>query len=263
MVLPPSSNHFQPIHSRTPSTEVKDLSSNMFKNSPSQTNTLNFNNSPASFFDQKTLPPPTGTNNLKTVSPQINPLVLPPSLINIENKVQAPSLIPPPSQLLAPIPTKPLQFPIPTLTPLINPQLASTIAPPISLPPPPPSSSVSHSSSGANPYSAKGALNKKVYDTGVPVVSLPPPSLPLGKLPEVTETSSNAFMNNSSMAMPLVSPPIQPPMLQTMDSTSMLFQPPVQSSNVSSTSLNNFQVQNPGYVYLNSFCFLLNFVNYF
>jgi len=272
MVLPPSSNHFQPIHSRTPSAEVKDISSNAFKHSPQTslsqtfTNNLSFNNSPASFFDQKIAPPlsnplPTNTNSSKTISPQINPLVMPPNLASTENKIQTGvSLVSPPSQLHAPIPTKPLQFPIPTLTPLINPQLASTIAPPVSLPPPtslPPPPSTSSLSSGSNPYSARGALNKKVYDTSVPVVSLPPPSFPLGKLPEAAESpSASSFMNNS-MPMHLVpsSSSQQPPLLQTMDTSSMIFQPPTQapSTNVNSTPLNSFQVQNPGYDFFKLF----------
>ena len=286
MVLPPSSNHFQPIHSRTPSAEVKDISANMFKLPPQIPLTQNFpnltptnlsNNSAASFFDQKNgssltniFAPP----NTATVQQNTNNL-------SAENKIQNVSL--PTLPIHAPIPTKPpSQFPgLTTSNPNVstsnaNPQFSSLIAPPVSLPPPismppPPSTNLTSGTTGANPYAAKGALNKKVYDTGIPVVTLAPPnSLPnsMPKPPEIETSPSNfpnvppplttgslpnnvhhsplmgGINNTAAPFMPGPGPantymPLAPPMQQTIDSFQQLPTMP-------HTPLNNFQIQNPG-----------------
>lgn len=80
-----------------------------------------------------------------------------------------------PSVIFTPIPTKP-----PSIPPVITSPIQAPTLPPVSLPPPmsmpasippPPLSGASSSTTGsANPFSAKGALNKKVYDTSVSVI---------------------------------------------------------------------------------------------
>ena len=100
---------------------------------------------------------------------------------NSENKTAPP---PATNTIFAPIPTKPAQ--------ISNPPTLSNLPPPLSMPPPPPSTGLS---TGSNPYAAKGALNKKVYDTGIvsvaPVQAMNPAFI---KPDPIAEQSNNLFM---------------------------------------------------------------------
>ena len=224
------------------------------------TSSLSSNSSPSTLlFDQKHLPPPaappvslTHPNPLKAVSPPLNPLLG----LSADNARPLSSS----AQLHAPIPTRPPQ----TFPPVANSSLASLVAPPISLPPPvslsappPPSSLTASASSGAaNPYSAKGALNKKVYDTGIPVVAMPQPSIlptSANRLPDISETPMTMNGNSNGMTMFAPTQPpsstylplAPPPVLQTMEQFNSTMAPQLQPIGVSNPTT-NFQMQNPG-----------------
>lgn len=175
-VLPPSSSHFKPItHSRTPSMEIKDLKLsalkpppvNLFQNSQSKT--------PNSFFDQPNSTPsnilaqPTQKTPDPTEIKRNNSAV---SLNHFNSSVSSsgtnnsplPSTIPPPVQ------------------PLIQPPAAM---------PPQQSSSANGTS---NPYAAKGALNRKVYDK---VINVAPITQPADFLTASPASNQSTILENS------------------------------------------------------------------
>lgn len=175
-VLPPSSNHFQPIHSRTPSVEIKEafkpadlsatsaskFSPNMFYQQPKNA---------AHFFDQlnsaEKAPSPSASGANKLPQP---PIITP---VAIKPNCQTP---PEPSLQVSQQPANPsIQLPSQTIQPLSTTSSLpppSSIPPPMIIQPPPPASSTTVTTGSANPYSARGALNKKVYDTGIPVAAV-------------------------------------------------------------------------------------------
>ena len=137
-----------------------------------------------SFFDQSVKP--------------FNPLA--PPLTNIAfNSVEtrpADANVPSSSSLFTLVPSKP------SSTSLVG---LSNMPPPSAVPPP-----LSKSSSTAsNPYSAKGALNKKVYDNIIPTVALPvsntSPSLYLTPQANINnDQQQQVHTTPSEMFMPLV-----------------------------------------------------------
>lgn len=140
-VLPPSSNHFQPIHSRTPSTDLKP---NDPKKQTESANLSPFN--PSLFFEQanKSFSPSTQTGAASQPT-DVNAI----------------------SSLFTPVPSKALNsFPIQTNSPVLA--SLSNLPPPSAVPPP-----LSKASTSSNPYAAKGALNKKVYDNVIPIAQIP------------------------------------------------------------------------------------------
>ena len=192
--MPPSNNHFKPIHSRNASTDIKDAlkKPDSATDSASRTPTNVFNNidtkSASSFFDQS-IPNKNTFNPLlpvQTETPSATVEAARNKLENLSTKLTSPSIF-------APIPTKPITSSLftPTNLPQLGPKTSlglSNVPPPVStlpstFPPPvtnipsiPPlltqSPSIPPPITGptlSNPYSAKGALNKKVYDTGIPV----------------------------------------------------------------------------------------------
>jgi hypothetical protein len=195
VVLPPTTqNIFQSSHCRTPSTEIKKtleitaaaLSSPFNKsssNSPStqtlfsNANLTNSNSSQnlSSFFDNHNL----GATINTGFTPVTTTPVSPTSHSVLSN---SDALKPPPplnsSNILTPIATKPVLTPASSvvsppiqLPPITNnvasilgnlpPLPVSNLPPPSQIPPP------STSASASNPYSARGALNKKIYDTSI------------------------------------------------------------------------------------------------
>jgi hypothetical protein len=254
LIMPPSSNHFQPIHSRTPSSDAAAATvSNIFTKQaslPPNLQTLSINKSPssASFFEQKQIAPPImlkkDFNNPSLIKPPQHIHVSPPNLIPIPQSSSAllqNPLGPSPPQLHTPIPTRPPSLGPPTL-------LASMMAPPVSFPP-----TGLISSGNSNPYAAKGALNKKVYDTNI----IPVASSLLPATSNLYETNINNNNNNNAIVMPNM-PYIPAPMPQTMEQNGSVMSPPPASSSTnfqaqSSVSnsqslgfLSNFQLQNPG-----------------
>lgn len=140
-VLPPSSNHFQPIHSRTLSTDLKP---NDPKKQTESANLSPFN--PSLFFEQ--------ANKSFTPSTQTGAASQPTDVNAI-------------SSLFTPVPSKPLNsFPIQTNSPILT--SLSNLPPPSAVPPP-----LSKATTSSNPYAAKGALNKKVYDNVIPIAQIP------------------------------------------------------------------------------------------
>jgi len=174
-VLPPSSNHFQPIHSRTPSVEIKevmkpgDLSAtlNASKISPSMFNQQAKN--AANFFDQlntEKAPSPfaNGANKLPLQPPIITPVAIKPNCQTPPEPTL--QISQPPANPATQSPSQMLPLSTSTLPP------PSSLPPPMSIQPPPALLASSTTSGSANPYSARGALNKKVYDTGIPVATV-------------------------------------------------------------------------------------------
>jgi hypothetical protein len=169
-VLPPSSNHFQPIHSRTPSVEIRDVlkPADLNTSSASKFSPNMFNQQPknaSNFFDQLNTekasnPSPSNEANKLTQPPIITPLPIKP------NYQASPETLLQNCQPAVKIQTQ-LSSQIPSLSTSILPP-PSSIPPPMSIQPPP-ANSTKPASGSANPYSARGALNKKVYDTGIPV----------------------------------------------------------------------------------------------
>ncbi len=91
------------------------------------------------------------------------------------------------------------------------------VQPTTNLPPPPTSSNPTVNGS-SNPYAAKGALNKKVYDIGIinvaPVVpqtnflaTSPPLVQPSANFPQPTLPQSTATLNSSQSTQSLFMPP--------------------------------------------------------
>jgi len=154
-VLPPTSNHFQPIHSRTPSAEIKPppLPPSLLSN-------------PSSFFDQQIINTTTTTtsnnNNTNIMQAFQQPLL---NNTEIMKPVEAASLFAPV------IPTKQPQV-------VSNFQINTNLPPPSVVPPPLSKpiipNSTTTTTTTSNPYAAKGALNKKVfYDNIIPVAPMP------------------------------------------------------------------------------------------
>jgi hypothetical protein len=143
---------------------------------------------------------------------------------NTENKTAPP---PASNPIFAPIPTKPAQ--------ISNPPALSNLPPPLSMPPPPapPSTGLS---AGSNPYAAKGALNKKVYDTGIvsvaPVQALNPAFI---KPEPIAEQSNNLFMppplsassSSSSLSSALLASPPSFPSAPPNSLNSSIASPPL------------------------------------
>lgn len=105
----------------------------------------------------------------------------------------------------------------PTPQSTTNQNFVSNLPPPSSLPSvPPPPSSISTNSSISNPYSAKGALNKKVYDTGISV-------LPINQNQSFLNPVSDPNIPNSGLFIPpTASPnpsPVFPPSTTTTAAT--------------------------------------------
>jgi hypothetical protein len=148
-VLPPTSNHFQPIHSRTPSAEI-------IKPPPLPPSVLS---NPSTFFDQQIINT-TNTNNTNIMQAFQQPLN---NNTEIMKPVEAVSLF-------APV--------VPTKQPAVvsNFQINTNLPPPSVVPPPlsKPIIPNSTTTTTSNPYAAKGALNKKVfYDNIIPVAPMP------------------------------------------------------------------------------------------
>lgn len=105
------------------------------------------------------------------------------------------------AEIHAPIASRP-----PALTPpTLNANLTSTLPPPSSIAsvaPPPPSNPVAGSTS--NPYSARGALNKKVYDTGISV-------LPVNQNQSFLNPISDSTIPNNGLFIPPAPSPTQAP----------------------------------------------------
>lgn len=229
-VLPPSSNHFQPIHSRTPSVEIKEVlkPADSSATSASKISPNIFNQQPknaANFFDQlaEKAPSPSASGANKLPQP---PIITP---VAIKPNCQTP---PEPSvQVSQPPANSPTQSSS-QLPPLLTSTLPppSSIPPPMSIQPPPASLTTAAASGSANPYSARGALNKKVYDTGIPVAAV-----------AQNPTFLKPLDNNDAQIAANMAPP----------TTGSLYIPPPASANVASpfptTPLNTPQtpVANP------------------
>lgn len=220
-VLPPTTNHFQPIsHSRTPSMEIKDLKLTALKPPPTNPFQNTQSNTPNSFFDQPTttptiLAPPAANNNipfkktpeatdqsiLNTSSPSFNQ----PSISPIGINSSTPAFNTIPSTTIPPT-TQPPTIQPPTIQPL------SVV--------PPPMSSM-NSSGSSNPYAAKGALNKKVYNNNI--INVAP----------VTQQQPVDFLKSSSPSQPPLTESLNPstaptgmPSLNNSKSAQNLFMPP-------------------------------------
>lgn len=219
-VLPPSDNHFQPIsgHSRTPSVEIRDLKLNALKPPPVnlfQGNTQS--KTPNSFFDQTNI-----TQNI---------------------------LAPPAPPVVSKTPTEIARNPSPALNqlkPTIPPSnMAPPIPPPSIIPPP----AVSANSGTSNPYAAKGALNKKVYDNIVNTTPInQPPTFLTSPQTQAPFTPPSAIDTTASnMFVPPNPLPSQMPPSQSYQQ----FQPPINSNTLTtSISVNNsFPINNDYNVY--------------
>ena len=204
-VLPPSINHFQPIsHSRTPSMEVKDLvtlkpATNLF---PGQAKT------PSSYFDQPSL------NAGSFLTESSSALTKPPQLFK-------------PVQPFESLKSEPLlsnsasASNMQSMIPNLSSPLSSQVLPPTSLPPPPPTLNASGSS---NPYAAKGALNKKVYDKVVNIAPIAPVNSFLNNAP--IEKAADLFAQTTPNAVqPLINSPLMP-----TSTPPSLFMPPSSSA---------------------------------
>ena len=146
-MLPPTSNHFQPIHSRTPSAEI-------IKPPPLPPSV---SSNPSSFFDQQINNTTNNTNIMQAFQQPLN------NNTEIMKPVEAASLFAPV------VPTK--QPPV-----VSNFQINTNLPPPSVVPPPlsKPIIPSSATTTTSNPYAAKGALNKKVfYDNIIPVAPMP------------------------------------------------------------------------------------------
>jgi hypothetical protein len=138
-VLPPTSNHFRPIHSRTPSSELKETlntsksssSSPLKQSSPSLASQSILANNPSSYFDQKQTIKADNSNLLDSFK-----VASLPKEININQTqrtdikpvlssvLEKPVQVTSPPQIFTPIPTKPAH-PILTTTNVV-PHLASS-----------------------------------------------------------------------------------------------------------------------------------------
>lgn len=223
-VLPPSDNHFQPIsgHSRTPSIEIRDLKLNALK--PPPVNLFQGNNqskTPNSFFDQTNI-----TQNI--LAAPAPPVVSKTPTELVRNP--SPAL----NNLKSTIPTS-------NNSPLASNTMAPPIPPPASIPPP----ATSANSGTSNPYSAKGALNKKVYDNIVNTAPInQPPSFMTSPQAQVPFTSAPGLDNTkspqaaSNMFVPPQPVPSQMPPSQSYQQFQS--QPPINSNTLtSSISVNN------------------------
>jgi len=224
-VLPPTANHFQPIHSRTPSTEIKEVPK-IFDTKQSNVSLNNINNmsdnllSAGSFFDQPVKPFNSLAPSLANTA--FNPVETKPAEANMLSS----------SSLFTPVPSKPQanQFgQPPSLVGLSNMPPPSTVPPPLSKP----------SSTASNPYSAKGALNKKVYDNIIPTVALPvsntSPALFLS--PQVNiDPQQQVQTPPSEMFTPMIKSASNASLTQSFNSAQLLTQP---NSNASVSALEN------------------------
>jgi hypothetical protein len=242
IVLPPTSAHFQPISTRSsPSVEGKkselgDRTSTTA--SPlTQPSTLSLFNMPSASNQTSTaLKPPPATasffdqQNSGTASTLFNSLASDPASSSVSQASIAP---PSASGVFSSLPTKPAGLATLPNLPSLPPQLA----PPLNLPPtlpglnipgmpaiptlniphvPPPMQIPAVATAGANPYSAKGALNKKVYDPNiVPTVAAQAPSF----------TAAASFLNTEQQQQH------QP------QATSNIFVPPPSSSSSTASTL--------------------------
>lgn len=256
-VLPPSTNHFQPIsHSRTPSTEIKDLKLSALKPPPPNPFQNAQSKTPNSFFDQPTITPnalvPPAASVPLTRTPE------PSELFKSGPAASAQYAKPPSVTNISPMPT------MPTSTSIQPP--TSSIQPPTGIPPPPSSTS----SGSANPYAAKGALNKKVYNNNIinvaqttaPVdfLNTPPPSSQLPSSADNfnppsginhSQSANNLFMpppTTVSATTPLQPPQFTPatmPTMPTMPTSQSYHQFPTQTPNMSvQPNVNNQQYNN-------------------
>lgn len=195
VVLPPSnSTHFQPISSRTPTSDAE-------ASKPSQA---------ASFFDQldnKGSPATVGASHqlFKPVKSESNQSAntsfssessKPPNGLNqspVAHVAALTSIGPPP--VFNPVRQIGTLPPQPNLPPNI---------PPLNIPHvPPPIAPVAPTTGGSNPYSAKGALNKKVYDTSIVPTALSPPSVLSTMLkPDDGQIQSNTATNGTNLFIP-------------------------------------------------------------
>ena len=200
IVLPPTSTHSQPIHRRTPSTEIKkadptsllDRTSAMASHNQTLPKSGIFSTS--SFFDQPNLNATTAGISLfhssvtepnssslnSSFSSEINKEINSNNSSKPPSASQTPNIKPPISSSLTSSSTKNEMNNLSNLpqltTPAANlfnlPALPALpgipVIPPLNIPHvPPPMQIPSLSTAGANPYSAKGALNKKVFDTNI------------------------------------------------------------------------------------------------
>lgn len=221
-ILPPSSNHFQPIsHNRTPSTEIKDLKLTAALKAPPISNHLFINSqnkTPNSFFDEP-------ISDLGHTFPSCSPPVLKktPEPTEIQNKNESNFI--PSNTLPSTIPVS-IQKP-PSLasaqqhnrTPS-NGILHNFLPPPISLPPTSLPTSIG-SSGSSNPYAAKGALTQKVYNSGINVAQVAQPATDFLKSPPTSNQSQ--LTSNQGLFMPPVPQSTQPnpntqPIIQTSQS---------------------------------------------
>lgn len=120
----------------------------------------------------------------------------------------------------------------PSPQPPTSQNLVSNLPPPTSIASvPPPPSSIPASISSSNPYSAKGALNKKVYDTGISV-------LPVNQNQPFLNPVSDPNIPNSGLFIPPTPSPNPSPVITATGSASSIPYPQtMQTSPISGVNM--------------------------